>query len=123
MVTWTDVQTTLGRPLTDAQKEQADAWIEQARTIIRGRLGDLDLLDQPTLDMVVTEAVADRTKRPDSATQVTVQVDDGQVSKRYESSAGQIHILDEWWALLSPKTSGGAFTIHPPRPNRYGHAR
>lgn len=112
-VTWIDVQTTLGRPLTPAEQGQSELWITQARNIIGRRLGDLAALDQAILDMVVTEAVANRVKRPDSATEVSVQIDDGQTTKRYESAAGQIEILPEWWALLSPTATSGAFSVRP----------
>ena len=97
---WFEVQTTVGRTLTTQEQQQAELWIGQARTIIsRGPDGrspmDLDSLDQQVLDMVVTEAVADRVKHPDDATQVDVSVDDGRVSRRYESGSGQIRIRDE----------------------------
>ena len=126
---WFEVQTTVGRTLTTQEQQQAELWIGQARTIIsRGPDGrspmDLDSLDQQVLDMVVTEAVADRVKHPDDATQVDVSVDDGRVSRRYESGSGQIRIRDEWWAMLEPdpKRSSGAFTIRSvPAPN-YRHA-
>ncbi len=114
-VTWHDVQITLGRTLTTPQQQQAEAWIVQARIIIATaaalRATTIDALDQGTLDMVVTEAVASRLKRPDDATQVSVSVDDAQVSRRYESSTGQIEITGAWWDLLFPSTSGRAFTI------------
>ena len=122
-ISWYEVQTTVGRTLTTLEQHQAELWIGQARTIIsRGPDGrspiDLDSLDQHVLDMVVTEAVADRVKHPDSATQVDVSVDDGRVSRRYESGSGQIRIRDEWWALLepNPKPSRGAFTIRSSAP-------
>ena len=113
MVTWSDVQATMGRPLTSAEIYQSTLWIGQARSIIGARLGSLEALDQGILDMIVTEAVANRLKRPDSATQVSVSVDDGQVSRTYESSTGQIEILPQWWALLSPTTTTGAFSVRP----------
>ena len=112
----TNVQITVGRTLTATETAQATLWIEDARAIISlGRDGrsivDLDGLDQTTLDMVVREAVASRVKRPDDASQVSVQVDDAQVSRRYESGTGQIEITDRWWDMLFPTTSRGAFTI------------
>lgn len=114
-VTWQEVQTTLGHSIpTTEQRDQVSLWIAQARTIIAARLGALDALDQAILDMVVTEAVANRVKRPDAFRKVSVQVDDASVSREYESSAGQIEILPEWWALLSP-THTRAFSIRPYR--------
>ena len=123
-VTWQNVQNTLGRTLTPEQKIQVEAWIPQARILINNRAiikgTTINDLDQPSVDMVVTEAVADRLRRPDDATQVTVQVDDSQVSRRYETSTGQVRIRDEWWDLLFPEsvaTAGSvplAYTPDPP---------
>ena len=128
-ITWYEVQATVGRILTTLEQQQAELWIGQARTIIsRGPDGrsplDLDSLDQQVLDMVVTEAVADRVKHPDDTTEVSVRVDDGQVTRRRESATGQIRIRDEWWALLEPdpKPSRGAFTIHSAPASGYRNA-
>lgn len=128
MITVNDVQVEVGRTLTATERAQAELWIESAKTIIsHGRDGrsqiDLTALDQPTLDMVIREAVADRIKHPDAAKQVSISVDDAQVSRTYEASSGRIIILDEWWDMLFPKQSTGAFTIDM-RPRRRGqHAR
>lgn len=113
--TWRDVQVTLGRTFDTAQILQVSAWIEQARIIIGARATregtTLDALDQTILDMVVTEAVAARVKKPDDATQVQVQVDEASVNRTYESSTGQIEILVQWWELLFPATTPVAFSI------------
>lgn len=110
------IQTTVGRPLTTIEFAQAEMWIDDARGIIsHGRDGhtpiDLGLLDQATLDRIVREAVAARIKRPEPVTEVSVQIDDGQVSKKYESGTGQITIFDYWWDQLLPAAAGRAFTI------------
>lgn len=102
------VQDSLGRTLTAAEQAQADLWIGDAELLIRARLGDLDELDQDALAYVVREAVVLKFKRPDDATQVTVRVDDASTSKTYQSSTGQIRILDEWWSLLSPADDSSA---------------
>lgn len=95
-------------------------WIADAEMLISAwaaRSGHaLTDLDGTQVDYVVREAVALKVKRPDSATQVDVAVDDGRVSRRYESSTGQITILPEWWDLLTPAastSSGGAFSVSP----------
>lgn len=117
MVDWNDVEDTFGSTLTTAQRRQADLWVTFTRNIISARYGDLDLLDQSILDMVVCEAVANRLKRPDQAKQVSVMVDDAQISRTYETATGQIEILDAWWDLLDPSVSqSDAFSITP------GHA-
>lgn len=112
-----DVATTLGvSSPTDLQVSQWELWIGDAtRAIDRWaeRNGYTGLLNAADVDYVVREAVA--AKRPDNATQVEVAVDDGRVSRRYESSTGQITILPQWWELLTPATAAtdGAFSIRP----------
>ena len=100
--------------------EQWAMWISDADLLIRdwaARNGySYAALNPATVDFVIREAVADRAKRPDSATQVEVSVDDGKVSRRYESSTGQLTIRDEWWDLLRPVDATqptGAFTVTP----------
>lgn len=120
-VTPDQVATTLGVSCPDPiPYAQWDMWISDATLLITNwatRNGyTFAGLDSATVDYVIREAVALKVKRPDSATQVDVAVDDGRVSRRYESSTGQITILPEWWAMLTPvasASSGGAFSICP----------
>lgn len=87
-------------------------WIANAMLQIKVRLGSLEGLDPDVVDEVVRLAVAEKVKRPDSATQVDVAVDDARVSRRYESSTGRVTILPEWWLWLSPSSGKGkAFVI------------
>lgn len=91
---------------------QWEMWVADALLLIEARLGDPDELDQAKLDYVIREAVVAHIRNPDSATQVTVAVDDASSSRTYRSSRGRIGILDEWWDLLSPtSTSGKAFEV------------
>lgn len=111
-----DVASNIGRPLTSAEQAQVAVWIDDARLIIKagpdGRSNiDLITLNQANLDYVIREAVSERVKRPDPAKQVSISVDDGQVSKTYESGLGRILILPEWWALLLPDVTTSAFSI------------
>lgn len=115
-VTPADIAVELGRtaPEPDSTEyAQWELWITDAYMLIEARLGDLDELDQAKLDYVVRQAVAAHVRQPDDATQVAVSIDDGSVSRSYRSSRGRVTIIDEWWALLSPKSSGGAFSIFP----------
>jgi len=116
-VTPDDIAVALGRtvPASDSPEfAQWSMWIGDARMLIAARLGDLNELNQDALDYVVREAVAAQVRRPDDATQVAVQVDDGQVSRTYRTGAGRVTIRDEWWDLLSPSDSkSGAFSIFP----------
>ena len=111
-ITSDDIGIALGRPsIDDTTEQQWDLWISDARLLIEARLGDLALLDQAKLDYVVREAVVAQIKHPDDATQVSVSVDDGQSSRTYRSGKGRVHILDEWWALLAPTPTSGAFSL------------
>lgn len=120
-VTPAEIAVELGRTAPDStstEYAQWEQWIADARFLIGRRLGDLTVLDQPTLDYVVRQAVSSHVRRPDDATQVAVSVGDGSMSRTYRSSRGRVEIIDEWWALLSPKdATGSAFSI---RPNRSG---
>lgn len=116
-VTTDDVAVALGvsapTPLS-AQWKQWSMWANDALMLIQIRAAKLgiDTLDETTVDYVVREAVVAQIKRPDSATQVTVSVDDGSTSKSYRSGTGRVGIIDEWWAMLGLAPDGGeAFTI------------
>jgi hypothetical protein len=115
-VTAETIAIALGRtaPAADSlEYEQWEMWISDALLLITARLGDPALLDQNKVDYVVREAVVSHIKHPDDATQVSVSVDNGSVAKTYRTARGRITILDEWWELLSPKASSGAFSIIP----------
>ena len=113
-VTTDDVAVELGRPAgsyDSVESAQWQKWIGDARFLIGARLGDLSALDQTALDYVVILAVAAHVRRPDESTQVDISVDDARVSRRYATGKGRVVILDEWWELLSPSTSSGAFSV------------
>lgn len=114
-VTVDQVRVSVGRTLTDVEKAQAELWLTDALGLITARATregtTIDALDQASLDMVMREAVAARIKKPDDATQVSVSVDDGQMSRTYKSATGQIQIRDEWWELLFPSSAGEAFSV------------
>lgn len=104
-VTPENIAVALGRPAPDAgsaERAQWEMWISDALMLIGARLGDTALLDQPTLDYVVREAVVAQVRRPDDSTQVDVAVDDARVSRRYSTGTGRVSIVDAWWALLDP---------------------
>ena len=113
MVTPDQVAIALGRPQPAGPlRQQWQQWIDDGYLLVRTRLGDLSLLDQELLDYVVREAVTAMVRRPDDATQVEVAVDDGRVSRTYQTGSGRVTILDEWWELLAPATDQ-AFSIRP----------
>lgn len=112
-----DIAVELGRtaPATsEPAYAQWEQWIADALMLIAARLGDLAQLDQGHLDYVVRQAVVAHIRRPDSATQVSISVDDASTQRTYRSSKGRVEILDEWWDLLSPPNrSSGAWSIRP----------
>lgn len=126
VATWQEVAVALGRPSTDFnadQQAQISWWLTGAEMAIRIRLGDLTLLDQDTLRYVEVEAVADKVRRNGTReSSITVAVDDGTITRRYENPMGANDITEAWWDLLSPTTITDAFTINPikRRPLRWG---
>lgn len=100
---------------TLVEHQQWSMWIDDAMMLINARVEALDItvpLDEAKLDYVVREAVVAQVRRPDSATQVTVSVNDASTSKTYSSGRGRVEILDEWWSLLGlTSPTGGAFAV------------
>lgn len=103
-------------PETDSiQWQQWSLWIDDATMLIENRAEQLDIdpatIGELKFDYVVRESVVAHIKKPDDATQVSVQVDDGMTSKSYRSGKGRVTILDEWWVLLGLTDPSGAFAI------------
>jgi hypothetical protein len=106
------IATALGRDSHSITEDQQWAmWIADAELLIEARLGDLAELDQAKLDYVIREAVVAHIRHPDDATQVTMSIDDASQSRTYRSGRGRVSILDEWWDLLAPNESSGAFAL------------
>lgn len=97
------------------QWQQWSLWIDDAKMLIENRADQLDIdpdtIGEAKFDYVVRESVVAHIKKPDDATQVSVQVDDGMTSKSYRSGKGRVTILDEWWVLLGLTDPSGAFAI------------
>lgn len=117
-VTPANIATALGVAAPESgsvTEDQWTMWIEDAEMLIDARadlLGkDRADLGEVKFDYVVREAVVAQVKKPDDATQVTVQVDDGMTSKSYRSGKGRVVIIDEWWTLLGLTDTSGAFAI------------
>ena len=100
-----DIETALGRTLSTTEQAQATQWIADALIIIGARLGDTTLLDQPTLDLVVREAVVARFRNPDGYQ--SESIDD--YTYRLPAETRRVTILPEWWEMLSPAAT--AYTI------------
>ena len=116
MATSDDVEMNLGRPLSEAARVQVDRWIDQASRLIERRARQfgrtLESLDEFAVLDAITEAVTRRVRQPEPVSQVSVQVDDGTVSKTYTRSTGLIEISPDSWADLG-LVQRGAFTIRP----------
>jgi hypothetical protein len=102
----------LRRTISDpAEQAQIEHWLTGAEMAIRNRLGDLTLLDQAVLKYVETEAVAETVRRSGrEESSITVSIDDGSVTRRYDSMTPN-DIGSDLWSLLSPARSGTAYTI------------
>lgn len=114
-----DVAIELARPTPVAPvSDQWQSWIDRAYRMVEARLGAVKYaaLDPAVLDDVVLSAVAEHVRawRDTTASRYTVTVDDGTVSRAYESSVGPLSISDALWALLDPEIlPSGAFTVTP----------
>ena len=106
IATYQDVESSLGRSLSAAERKRAEWWLDGAEIQIRARLGSVSLLDADTVRYVEAEAVAARMGNPDNYTSETI--DD--YTYRYGSETRQIVIRDDWWALLAPQR-GSFYTI------------
>lgn len=116
MITPENIATALGQqpPVAGSvSSDQWQMWIDDAYMLIEVRREDLGVVtDQQKVDYVVREAVVAQVRKPDDATQVSVQVDDGMTTRSYKSSTGRVTILDEWWTLLGLNArKGKAFEV------------
>ena len=118
-VTVAQVATELARPVPASPvSDQWQSWIDRAYRLIEARLGSTAYaaLDPAVLDDVVLISVAEHVRawRETTASRYTVAVDDGSVSRQFESSVGYLTIPDSLWELLDPTINlDGAFTITP----------
>lgn len=116
--TLTDVSTRLGRLITDTDEvAQVQAWLDDVSAIITARIPDLDAgiaLGTPSaavVAMVSANAVIRKIRNPEG--KVAEDVDDYRYRLNADAARGDLFLTDEEWALLSPTSSGGAFTITP----------
>jgi hypothetical protein len=115
VATYEDVAVALGRPIsTEVEQAQVEWWLTGIEHVIFARLGDLAELDQNVLLYVEVEAAVAKIHRAGrSESSVTVAVDDGSVTRRYENSISAQDVSDLLWDLLTPDSGTGAFTISP----------
>lgn len=108
-VSVSDIETALGRTLSESEQGQANQWIADALLLIEARLGDLAEIDAARLDFVVREAVAARFRNPEGYQSETI--DD--YTYRHGTATQRVTILDEWWDLLTPLRESGVFSARP----------
>lgn len=116
VATYEDVAVALGRPISDpAEQAQVTYWLDGIEMVIVSRLGPVSELDQDILRFVETEAVAARVRRysEGGASSITVAVDDGTVTRRYEGAISSGDITAEWWDMLNPVAGSGVFSARP----------
>lgn len=114
VATYADVAVALGRPIaSEDQQAQVEWWLSGVEMFIVARLGPVADLDGDAVKYVEAEAVAKKVRRSssDGASSITVNVDDGGVTRRFENHVSADDITDEWWGLLDPDVGGGAFTV------------
>lgn len=116
VATYEDVEVALGRLIsTEAEQAQVEWWLSGVELLIISKLGPVADLDQDVVKYVEVEAVAAKVRRgaTGDASSITVTVDDGGVTRRYENPVSADDITDEWWGLLDPDVGGGAFSVRP----------
>jgi hypothetical protein len=115
VATYTDVAVALGRAIsTPTEQAQVEWWLTGVELVIGNRLGDITLLNQDVLQYVEVESVVAKVQRHgQSESSITVAVDDGSVTRRYENSVSAGDILDEWWQMLDPDSSTSSASIRP----------
>jgi hypothetical protein len=115
VATYTDVGVALGRSISDAAEQaQITWWLDGIELIIVKRLGPVVDLDQAVVKYVEVEAVVQKVNQVGrSESSITVSVDDGSVTRRYEDAVSASDITDEWWRLLDPDANLGTASIRP----------
>ena len=117
VATWQDVAVALGRPSSDFnanQQAQMDWWLAGVEMFVVARLGPVADLDETTVKYVEAEAVAAKVNRAGrSESSITVSVDDGSVTRRYDNPVTASDITDDWWQLLDPDSNAATASIRP----------
>lgn len=111
--TVSDVQISLGRPLTEDEETQAEGLLDRVETRIRARIPDLDtrLDDESDLLDLLIEVEADSVARVlrNPSGLLTEQDGDYAYTRDRSLASGRLFLTDEEWSRLG--ISKSAFTI------------
>lgn len=115
VATYQDVAVSLGRAISDPlEQAQVTWWLNGVELYIASRLGPVADLDQTAVKYVEVEAVVAKVQRHGTTeSSISVAVDDGTVTRRYENAVSASDITDEWWNLLDPDSNTGSASIRP----------
>jgi hypothetical protein len=103
----------LRRTISDtAEQAQITWWLNGVEIYLRGRLGDVTLLDEDIVKYVEVEVVAEKVRRSGrDESSITVSIGGDAVTRRYENPVTADDITDDMWGLFTPDLSGSAYTI------------
>lgn len=110
-----DVARGMGRPVGELNADMVEQAVQDAETLLRIHLGDLDGLDRDILELVVRLAVTDFVQNPEGAAEESWTMDDAsRTVKRGDGASGRVTILPEWLEWLRPAAPPTAsFSIAP----------
>lgn len=115
LATWQDVAVAIGRPSSDLnaeQQAQITYWLNGAELVIKSRLGAIADLDANTVKYVETEVVAEKLRRSlREESSITVAVDDGSVTRRYENRITSEDFAADLWSLFGSGLGATAYSI------------
>ncbi len=112
-----DVEVRLGRTLTEPERLQVVAWLDDIEGTIKSRIPTLDdlvtagSLSDAVVRKVEAQAVIRVLRNPDG--KLTERIDDYSWTRDSSTSTGQLCLTDEEWDELTPSASYEAFTIRP----------
>ena len=115
--TWQDVQDRFGRTLTDSERRQVDAWLDDIESSILSRIPTLHdmvtagTLLRQTVVKIEAAAVIRVLRNPDG--KLTERIDDYSWTRDSSTATGALYLTDEEWAELTPSAATDAFTIRP----------
>lgn len=117
-----DVEVRYGRTLTDPEKAQVEAWINDIESEILERIPNLEALivlgrpSIPTVIRVVAQSIIRHLDNPKGLKSRTVAIDDYSTTEQpwiEGTPGGGPELTDDEWSKLLPGSTGDAFTINP----------